>query len=396
MPLRFNCQNCDARIRVPDGSEGRKVRCPRCGALQHVQAKPEVKITVRPESVRELARGLEARAGGGAVGGGRLSVASATAVAEPAASRGFEDDVASGSDNDDSAPWVLRDLRQSESSCARSMETSADGELGDRAEQTQQEEPPTERASASLKLVEERSLEQPSSVPAAAADSPTGLEEAKPASAEVAAGAASALAVPETVTVPVDNDPIAEVPAPQVSFVSQAQQASAPVTDAEPIAVAQSLENGQAEVVGTDGASLAVAAAAAAPPQGLPLSRPKAQAPAAPIAAPAPPAAVEPAPAMAAVQPPVTKPSRPLKPILPPLPQYASLLTVAWVLRFLAAMAVGGVLRVMDAHRQNFQSMAVTFRDLIWGLIGVTLVWAAAEMVAAVRDLLIRGARETR
>lgn len=99
---------------------------------------------------------------------------------------------------------------------------------------------------------------------------------------------------------------------------------------------------------------------------------------------------------MAAVQPPVTKPSRPLKPILPPLPQYASLLTVAWVLRFLAAMAVGGVLRVMDAHRQNFQSMAVTFRDLIWGLIGVTLVWAAAEMVAAVRDLLIRGARETR
>lgn len=36
MALRFLCFNCSARIKVPDGTQGRKVKCPSCGALQRV------------------------------------------------------------------------------------------------------------------------------------------------------------------------------------------------------------------------------------------------------------------------------------------------------------------------------------------------------------------------
>lgn len=36
MPIRFHCEACEARVKVPGGSEGRKVKCPRCGHLQRV------------------------------------------------------------------------------------------------------------------------------------------------------------------------------------------------------------------------------------------------------------------------------------------------------------------------------------------------------------------------
>ncbi len=43
MPIRFACDACGARIRVPDGSEGRKVRCPKCSSPQHVPAQASAK-----------------------------------------------------------------------------------------------------------------------------------------------------------------------------------------------------------------------------------------------------------------------------------------------------------------------------------------------------------------
>ncbi len=36
MTIRLLCEDCQARIKVPDGAEGRKVKCPRCGAVQRV------------------------------------------------------------------------------------------------------------------------------------------------------------------------------------------------------------------------------------------------------------------------------------------------------------------------------------------------------------------------
>ena len=41
MPIRFACQQCKARVKVPDGSEGRTMKCPRCGFLQRVPDKSE-------------------------------------------------------------------------------------------------------------------------------------------------------------------------------------------------------------------------------------------------------------------------------------------------------------------------------------------------------------------
>ncbi len=36
MPIRFRCQDCRSRVKVPEGSQGKQVRCPRCGRVQTV------------------------------------------------------------------------------------------------------------------------------------------------------------------------------------------------------------------------------------------------------------------------------------------------------------------------------------------------------------------------
>ncbi len=42
MPLRFLCQACESRMKVPDGSHGRKVKCPKCGMMQLVPSQAEI------------------------------------------------------------------------------------------------------------------------------------------------------------------------------------------------------------------------------------------------------------------------------------------------------------------------------------------------------------------
>jgi len=36
MTIRFHCNECQSRVKVPDGTEGKKVKCPRCGNVQRV------------------------------------------------------------------------------------------------------------------------------------------------------------------------------------------------------------------------------------------------------------------------------------------------------------------------------------------------------------------------
>ena len=36
MPIRFRCQDCRSRVKVPEGSQGKQVKCPRCGRIQPV------------------------------------------------------------------------------------------------------------------------------------------------------------------------------------------------------------------------------------------------------------------------------------------------------------------------------------------------------------------------
>ena len=50
MPIRFACAQCDARVKTPDGSEGKKMKCPRCGHLQRVPEKGAAAIIEDPPS----------------------------------------------------------------------------------------------------------------------------------------------------------------------------------------------------------------------------------------------------------------------------------------------------------------------------------------------------------
>jgi len=36
MPIRFRCQDCRSRVKVPEGTQGKQVKCPRCGRVQSV------------------------------------------------------------------------------------------------------------------------------------------------------------------------------------------------------------------------------------------------------------------------------------------------------------------------------------------------------------------------
>ena len=46
MPIRFHCGDCRAKIKVPEGAEGRKVKCPRCGAVHRVPEQVQEKQPV--------------------------------------------------------------------------------------------------------------------------------------------------------------------------------------------------------------------------------------------------------------------------------------------------------------------------------------------------------------
>jgi len=47
MPIRFECSSCQARIKMPDRTQGRKAKCPRCGFIQRV---PDSKPTTASPS----------------------------------------------------------------------------------------------------------------------------------------------------------------------------------------------------------------------------------------------------------------------------------------------------------------------------------------------------------
>jgi predicted Zn finger-like uncharacterized protein len=49
MPIRFECESCSARIKVPDSTEGRKVKCPRCGSTQRVPGTKSADKAVAPD-----------------------------------------------------------------------------------------------------------------------------------------------------------------------------------------------------------------------------------------------------------------------------------------------------------------------------------------------------------
>lgn len=53
MPIRFQCVKCKTRMRVPDATEGRKVKCPRCGESQRVPGERRSEIAETPAPPRD-------------------------------------------------------------------------------------------------------------------------------------------------------------------------------------------------------------------------------------------------------------------------------------------------------------------------------------------------------
>lgn len=45
MPVEFNCPTCAGRLRTPDGSEGKKAKCPKCEAIVDVPGEPLIPMS---------------------------------------------------------------------------------------------------------------------------------------------------------------------------------------------------------------------------------------------------------------------------------------------------------------------------------------------------------------
>jgi len=93
MPIRFHCFSCDARVKVPDGSEGKRMKCPRCGAVQRVPA--------ADGETGEAVEGAAATRGGQAEPPEATADESANPLAALAAAADEEDDHAPSEPDDD-------------------------------------------------------------------------------------------------------------------------------------------------------------------------------------------------------------------------------------------------------------------------------------------------------
>ncbi len=84
MSIRFHCQACEARVKVPEGTRGRRVKCPRCGELQRVPTEEEASVSRR--SAEPVAVGVAAT--GSAEGEAEQMSAGGTATARRAKRNG--------------------------------------------------------------------------------------------------------------------------------------------------------------------------------------------------------------------------------------------------------------------------------------------------------------------
>ncbi len=50
MVIRLHCEDCNAKIKVPDGAEGKNIKCPRCGAIHRVPSLQTVPADDKPST----------------------------------------------------------------------------------------------------------------------------------------------------------------------------------------------------------------------------------------------------------------------------------------------------------------------------------------------------------
>ncbi len=330
MPIRFHCESCEARVKVPAGSEGRRVKCPRCGHLQRVPRHSEQLLTV--------GAGSGDPSGDSAMGqdsGSFQAVQSETPAAEKAAQKKRIElgdslsDLAKDFEKDMTPPQMQQDETPADEGEQQAEQTAREPQQMSLLEQQPAEELPVQdqpEPEQQMPQVESRDIAAP----------PEGEVEAK------------------------DNTPEPSEPPVTEQVVEQ-------TPESEPAAKP---------------------APTPAPPQPIILSGSASQQVVTKVSEPAPePAVVTAAATTAAVasteemteQPRAARPSRHVKP-------YTALKNLASVLRIMPAVLIPVVLW----HVLQTVTVSGAIVTLISGAAIVAMTWTLAEIADAVRDLARR------
>ena len=343
MSIRFACHQCQARIRVPDGSAGRKVKCPKCGTSQRVPAESQ-------------ADRVEAAAEPMAVAGeeGEMSTAEAdNPLADLAAAAGPDTPHAVVAEA--SAPPALPSAPPRPRPASSATQVSAPAVAAPMPAIPRPQPQPTPGVgpfvAGAAPVAKPRPMPQPR--PAAGqGEAPAKTQNIKPEPISFAAPAAQT---------PAEALAAAVGPAPAASVAEPAPEAPEPETE-----VAGATDE-------TSAADALAAAAAAATPGPKPIAMSPRPGAYRPIARPLPLDDQEEIPRSQHAQ--------------LPAPTYAAMVMLTWVLRILAVLTtVAGVLIFLQRLKDNtpFDAALVTFLGM---LLAAVATYAFGEALAAIRDI---------
>lgn len=398
MPIRFRCQSCDARIKVPDGTEGKKVKCPRCGGTQRIPATspPEpddlpVKIPVaRPRKSRPPEDDLGPAPSQTPTDDPLAALASAAdapstepppaQTPDPGPEPEPEPATASSASADDDPLAALAAMTGNEPTDPPRADDSlfddapaAEPSLADELEPTADQRDASAVADA-LSDVEAKLTASPMQAPASTEDAPTSDEDDANDLAALAGASAEATA---------DDDPAGEKPSDPPPTESSPTSPSGPRVSARPMPrPPQRLPIG------------AAARSDARPSNPAPRDRPQPQ-PHSPVRAARSSDTMQPASPTASIASALTAGAtgavaessrrRPAPP-----PAMALLLVIAWVLRALAFLMVGGAVKLFLVARQHDWDLIASLSVLLASICLAGLTWAGGELAAGLRTLARR------
>ena len=346
MAILFRCKGCDAKIKVANGTDGRKVKCPRCHLKQLVPHDHDV-TDDRPDAASH-------------------QPASDSGQQRPAASPG-RDAPRSASQDTDRPSLSVDDTADPLAAPPPGDVSDADDPLAALANAADEDEPDDGGIDLFDEPADTRSDDR-----ADAHEPPDDADLAEPP-------AAAAPTVPR--------------PTPKPAPVEQRSASASPQDD---VADKHTIEDD--EPASGSHASAQRSSAGTRGPRAIPLSGASmrssaggSQAPARPMPRPGPaaaPPAAEPA-FDESTAPPRPAPPRPrIK-----APAYSSLVMIGWILRVLAFLSVGVATRdTMDALNGAGDLAMISKAILgtitaVRGLVYAILIWAAGEAILAIRDM---------
>ncbi|MEX2216792.1 MAG: hypothetical protein WD768_21940 [Phycisphaeraceae bacterium] len=341
MPIRFECDACGARVKVPDGTAGRRVKCPSCGKVQVISKATPKAAVVQQTSARKAAEPVSVAAPApetsreeAADQAGDDSTIGVEAGEHAIAESPVMDDL------DESTEEFDDEFTADDETSEAEMQEDVTSEMRDMTDESADDEgegDDDEIDNEAMKdHVEERDRDEPVETVSVAA--PVEVEDVapvapvKPEPARGEAKASGDQALPDRASIPV------RTAGRGISLDSEPRQAKVPAV--APVATA-------------------------------------------PLAPPAPTAAASVAAEVPAV--PIAAPMKPEPPAEPP-PMLAVLLFLSWALRILAVLALGSVAKLMLLFSDAGASATDILFTLPLGLGVVGVIWGVGEMARVTRD----------